>query len=156
MAERGSPEQVLFPDSPVPGVVRRMLCLLGEEVGAGAIDRIWVFPPLIRGRKEWGLVAVSCLTEDPMRRELRTGRYAAELTGQGLVFAPELSTQGMAPPERLPRIMDGVVRRANLNVGVPREVSIGGDADRYAVLLDEYGSASDDDGEPAATRGETS
>jgi hypothetical protein len=52
--------------------------------------------------------------------------------------------------------MDGVVRRANLNLGVPREVAIGGDADRFTVLLDEYGSASDDDGEPAATRGETS
>ena len=128
-----------FPDSPVPEAVGRLLALLEKRVGAGAMDRIWIFPPLVRGRKEWGLVAVSCLTDDPSQRTLVTGRYTAEMTGKGVLFRPEFISEGSAPPDRLPHVMDGVVRRSDLRLGVPRETQIGGNLDCFLGLLKEYG-----------------
>jgi hypothetical protein len=129
-----------FPDSPVPEAMGRLLALLEGQVEARAMDRIWIFPPLIRGRKEWGLIAVSCLTDDPAQRSLVTGRYNAEMTGKGVLFEPEFVSEGSAPPDRLPLVMDGVVRRSDLQLGVAREAEIGGDADKYRDLLVEYGS----------------
>ena len=138
-----------FPDSPVPDALSRLLAILGERVGVGTMDRIWIFPPLVRGRKEWGLVAVSCMTDGPSQRTLVTGRYQAEMTGKGMMFQPEFMSEGAAPPDRLPRIMDGVVRRSDLQLGVPRETEIGGDLDLFRNLLVEYGWNDPSDG-PAA------
>lgn len=126
------------PESPVPDAIGRLLALLETRIGPESVDRIWIFPPLVRGRKEWGLVAVSCHTDDPAQRSLITGRYAAEMTGTGLVFEPEFMSEGLAPPDRLPVVMDGVVRRSDLQLGVPREEEIAGDLDAFRRLLSEY------------------
>lgn len=135
-------------DSPVPGAVGRLLTLLGQRVLPVTMDRIWIFPPLIRGRKEWGLVAVSCLGEDPRQRSLVTGRYTAELTGRGVVFESEFFSEGLAPRDRLSNVMDGVVRRSDLQLGSPREIEIGGDLQAYDGLLREYGEGvTEDEGE---------
>jgi len=128
-----------FPESPVPEAVGRLLELLKKRVDVATMDHVWVFPPLVRGRKEWGLVTVSCLTDDPAQRSVVTGRYAAELTGKGVVFQPEFVSEGSAPPDRLSHLMDGVVRRSDLQLGVPREREIGGDAEAFRELLTEYG-----------------
>lgn len=122
-------------ESPVPEAMIRILEVVREKVPLETVDRIWLFPPLVRGRKEWGLVALSCLTEDPGRRDLLTARYTAELTGQGMTFESELASEGSAPPDRLPRVMDGVVRRSDLQLGEPREEKIGGDPERFQALL---------------------
>lgn len=127
-----------FPESPVPEAVGRLLTLLEKRVGAGSMDRVWIFPPLVRGRREWGLVAVSCLTEDPGKRSLITGRYTAALTGTGILFESEFISEGLAPPDRLPHVMDGVVRRSDLQLGIPREREIKGDAERFQGLLAEF------------------
>jgi len=129
-----------FPDTPVPEAMGRLLGLLQRRVEAHSVDHLWIFPPLVRGRKEWGLVAASCLTDDPSQRNLVTGRYAAELTGKGVVFESEFLSEGLAPPDRLPLVMDGVVRRSDLQLGVPREKHIGGDAELFLQVLTEYGS----------------
>lgn len=129
-------------DSPVPEALGRLLMLLGKRVEVETMDRIWIFPPLVRGRKEWGLVAVSSQAEDPALRNLVTARYAAELTGHGMEFEPEFLSEGVAPPERLPSVMDGVVRRSDLQLGVAREEVIAGDAESFGRLLLEYGSGS--------------
>ena len=128
----------MYPDSPVPEAMGKLLALLGERIGEDAVDRVWIFPPLVKGRKEWGLVAVSCLVHDPLRRSLVTGRYHAELTGQGMTFEPQILTEGSAPPERLPVVMDGVVRRSELQLGIPRVVDVGGNPQRFQAMLEEY------------------
>ena len=102
-------------------------------------DRICVFPPLVKGRREWGLVAVSSYSEDPSQRHLVTATYEAELTGTGVVFDSEFLSEGTAPPDRLPQIMDGVVRRSDLQLGVPKEVKIEGDLSRFRALARESG-----------------
>ena len=136
--QRGTP-------SPAPEALGRLLTQLGDRIGVERIDRVWVFPSLVRGRREWGLVAVSCLSDDPSVRELITGRFLAQLTGQGVEFSSDLASEGQAPPDRLPRIMDGVVRRSDLQLDVPREIEVGGDPERFEALLQEY--AVDDDPE---------
>ena len=137
-----TPEQIVR-ESPVPEALGHLLMLLGKRVSVETMDRIWIFPPLVRGRKEWGLVAVSVLSEDPALRVLITGRYAAELTGQGMKFESEFMSEGEAPPERLPSVMDGVVRRSDLQLGVAREEAIAGDVESYGNLLLEYGNGSE-------------
>ena len=109
-----------------------------KGIGVERMDKVWIFPPLVRGRKEWGLVAVSCLTDDPGQREVITGRFVAELTGECVTFDPELASEGLAPPDRLPRVMDGVVRRSDLPLEVPQEIDVGGDPLRFEALLREY------------------
>ena len=128
-----------FPESPAPEAVGRLLVMLGRRVGEDSIDRLWIFPPLVKGRKEWGLVAVSCLTPDPSRRTLVTARYMAELTGSGVNFESSFISEGEAPPDRLPAVMDGVVRRSDLPLGTPRMVDIGGVPSNFHALLQEWG-----------------
>lgn len=137
-------------DSPVPDAVGRVLREIRSRVGGDRIDRVWIFPPLIRGRREWGLVAVSGLTGHPDRRTLFTARYSAELTGKGVTVEIDVGEEGDAPPDRLPRVMDGVVRRSDLQLGEAREVEVLGDTERFVALLTEYGGVE----EPASPEGE--
>jgi hypothetical protein len=123
----------------------RLLKMLGDRIGEEAVDRVWIFPPLVKGRKEWGLAAVSCLTEDSSRRSLVTGRYSAELTGQGVVFEPRFVTEGLVPPHRIPAIMDGVVRRSDLQLGTPRVVAVQGESFRFRAMVQEYAGDLDED-----------
>lgn len=131
--------RVVPADSPVPDAVGRVLAEIRNRLGEDRIDRVWIFPPLIRGRREWGLVAVSGLTSRSDRRTLFTARYLAELTGKGVTVEIDVGEEGDAPPDRLPRVMDGVARRSDLHLGEAREVDVSGDADRFTVLLAEYG-----------------
>lgn len=126
------------PDVPIPGVVGRLLDVVREKLDPSRMDRAWIFPPLARGRKEWGLVVISCREEGRTVRSLYIARYTAELTGRGLVFQPEVRWEGSAEPDLLPRVMDGVVRRSDLPVGLPREVPLEGDPARFERLLHEY------------------
>jgi hypothetical protein len=127
----------------------RLLGLLSRRVDAQTVDRLWIFPPLVRGRKEWGLVAVSCLTDDPSQRNVVTGRYTAELTGKGVLFESEFLSEGLAPPDRIPSVMDGVVRRSDLQLGVPREKHIGGNSEMFVQLLAEYGAGDETENDRA-------
>jgi len=128
-----------FPDSPVPDAVGRVLLGIRERVDVESIDRVWVFPPLIRGRREWGLVAVSALALEPTQRTLFTARYNAELLAAGTSLDFEIAAQGDVPPDRLPRVMDGVARRSHLQLGDARETEIGGDPEVFSALVEEYG-----------------
>lgn len=125
-------------DPGVPEAIPRVVQLLAERLGRDGIDRLWIFPPRKRGRKEWGLVVASAFLGDDERRLLHTARYVAERSGQGLSLQPELSEEGILPPDRFGRLMDGVVRRAEENLGDPRSVEIGGDTDRLDALMSEF------------------
>jgi hypothetical protein len=125
----------------VPEALPRTLRMLGEKVGLARIDRLWIFPPLIRGRREWGLVAASVYTGWDDRRRLLSAPYVAERTGQGLSVVHDLEEQGEAPPDRLPRVMEGVVHRAGEEMGEPREVVIEGSAEIFEELMKEFDPA---------------
>jgi len=133
-------------------------------LGTDAVDRLWLFPPLVRGRSERGLVVASCYEspegiardegsgESPStdRRLLHTLTYHAEHTGRGgLSVEAELFEEGVAPEDRVPAVIRGVVRRTEIELGDPRNVHIGGDAEEFAKLVDDLVPPTPD---PATTR----
>ncbi len=129
MKDRGDPG--------VPEAIPRTLQMVARRLGESEIDRLWVFPPLIIGRKERGLVAASCFAEDGSRR-LYTAPYSAERTGMNLSVENSIAEEGQAPPDRLARVMQGVVRRSDVDLGEPRMVEIAGDPEKLRALLDEF------------------
>jgi len=121
----------------VPEAVPRGLQRLAAELGVETLDRVWIFPPLVSGRKESGLLAVSRFKDgdDPDRRVLSVLPYSAERTGKGLTLESSLEEHGEAPVDRLPRVMEGVVKRTESDLGEPREVEIGGSEERFLECL---------------------
>ena len=121
----------------VPEALPRTIVSVGRRLGAEAIDRLWIFPPLKRGRREWGLVAASCFESDESRR-LITARYAAERTGKGLFLDAQMAEEGSAPADRLPRVMEGVASRSPGPLGNPKMVEVAGGEEAWEALLGEY------------------
>lgn len=121
----------------VPEAIPRTLLLVARRLGEGEIDRLWIFPPLIRGRKEWGLVAASCFTQGGARR-LFTAQYSAERAGMSLTVDTGMAEEGRTPPERLPQVMSGVARRSEIDLGEPRTIEIAGDPVRFEALMSEF------------------
>ena len=118
----------------MPEALPRTIREAGRRLGVGTIDRIWVFPPLIEGRREWGLVAAGCYTEGESRR-IVTAPYHARRTGKGLFLEWNFREQGIATADRIGRVMDGASRRAPSPLGAPRLVEIGGDEAAFAALM---------------------
>jgi hypothetical protein len=129
-------------DIGVPAALPRTLELLRERLGVPALDRLWIFPPMRRGRRERGLVAVSAFQEGEERRSLVTVTYVAEHSGkEGVRVDTSLTEEGEAPADRLPAVMRGVVLRGGEERGEPREVEIAGSAEKLDQLLEELGVA---------------
>lgn len=124
----------------VPEAVPRGLQRLLQRYGGAALDRVWIFPPLVSGRRESGLLVASVFTDahEPERRVLVSSPYSAERTGKGLRLDWTLQEQGEAPADRFPRVVDGVVRRAEKDLGEPRLLVVEGDEAVLLEALDEY------------------
>lgn len=124
-------------DPGVPEALPRTLNELRARVDPSSMDRLWIFPPLRRGRRERGLVAVSVYLDGEERRRLLTAAYSGERSGIDLKVQSSFNQEGDAPPDFLPRIMEGVVRRAGEGLGEPREIEIARDVARFDDLLQE-------------------
>ncbi len=123
-------------DPGVPEALPEALRFLRDALGVEAVADLWIFPPLVRGRRERGLVVASAFAEED-RRGVHTVTYVAERTGKGVRVDPAIAEEGEVPPDRLPRMIRGVVRRARHDLGEPRRVDISGAADAFQALLDE-------------------
>ncbi|MGE0158956.1 MAG: hypothetical protein AB7T31_06045 [Gemmatimonadales bacterium] len=128
-------------DPGVPGALGTTLTRLRERVGVEMVDRLWIFPPFRRGRREQGLIAVSTFHGDAERRGVVTVTYSAEETGKGITVEPSITREGEAPPDRFPILMRGVVQRGGEERGEPREVEIEGSVEKFEQLLEELGVA---------------
>ena len=56
------PESPKSADPGVPEALPRTLIRLRDHLGVENIDRLWIFPPVRRGRRETGLIAASLYT----------------------------------------------------------------------------------------------
>lgn len=125
-------------DSPgAPVALPRTVRAVSERLGPASIDRLWIFPPLRRGRREWGLVVASEFLEGDERRRMHTARYTAEVTGRGLEYEVDVTEEGILPLDRFSRVLAGVARRAEEDLGDPRSVEIAGDLGALEDLLEE-------------------
>ena len=125
-------------DIGVPGAVAEALALLRQRIPAERLDRVWIFPPLVDGRSESGVVAAGCFGEEGGRRVLVTVSYRARETGRGVSFAPVFAEQGTAPAESLPRVIAGVARRAGAGFGDPSLARLEGDLRAFDRLVGEW------------------
>lgn len=128
-------------DPGVPEALPRALIRLRDRLRVETIERLWIFPPARRGRRERGLVAVSTLRDGEERRGMVTVAYSAEQTGTGVAFEPIFTLEGEATPDRFPSVMRGVVRRAGEAQGDAREIAIDGSAEKFEELMQEYEDA---------------
>ena len=131
-------------DAGVPEALPETLRHLRERMDPAAVDRLWIFPPRVRGRKEWGLVVVAAFMGgsgegEGSRRRLFTARYAAERTGRGAEVSPLLKEEGVAPEDRFHRVIAGVMRRSEEELGDPEVVHVGGRPEAFGALLDRVG-----------------
>lgn len=124
-------------DIGVPGALAEALALLRRRIPAERLDRVWIFPPLVDGRSESGVVAAGCFGEGG-RRDLVTVSYRARETGRGVSFTPVFAEQGTAPAESLPRVIAGVARRAGAGFGDPGLTRLGGDPGAFDRLVGEW------------------
>lgn len=127
----------------VPEALPRTLQALANQLDPASIDRLWIFPPLIQGRQERGLVAASCFEEPgPGRkrqsRHLITAQYSAQRTGKGLYYRSSMADEGVAPPDRFPGVMAGVVKRAPQPLGHPKVLEIGGSQEAFATVMADF------------------
>jgi hypothetical protein len=129
-------------DIGVPEALPRALECLRERLGATSLDRLWIFPPLRRGRRERGLIAVSAFQDGEERRSLVTVTYVAEHSGkEGVKVETSFTNEGEAAADRFPAVMRGVVLRGGEERGEPREIEVGGSAQKLEELLEELGVA---------------
>ena len=85
-------------------------------------------------------MVVSVFLDGEERRGLFTVAYRAERTGRALSVQPVFTPEGEAPPELLPGVMEGAVRRSG-ETEDPREVRIEGSADSFGALMSEFDPA---------------
>lgn len=124
-------------DPGVPEAMPRAVRAAGERLGPSSIDKMWLFPPLARGRREQGLVVAGCFAGESSRR-LVTVRYSAQRTGKGLYFDARFVDEGVAPPGRVPAMMEGVADRSPEPLGSPRIVEVSGEAEAFASFVGAY------------------
>lgn len=141
-------------DPGVPEAAELAVRYLREHVDPGRVQHLWFFPPLRQGRRETGLLAASLVpatesTEED-RRVLVTVRYAAEATGKGVRMEPALREEGEAPPDRIPRVIAGVLQRSDVAPGDPKEVAVEGNLEVLRDLAGDGGGDGEENGTPGA------
>ena len=125
-------------DPGVPEALPRVLIRVRDHFGSELIDRLWLFPPVRRGRREQGLVAVSTFLEGQERRAMVTVAYTAEHSGAGVSIETSFTQEGEALPERFPAVMLGVVNRTRETPGEAREVEISGLGQKFEELMEDF------------------
>ena len=125
-------------DPGVPEALPRVLIRVRDHFGSELIDRLWLFPPVRRGRREQGLVAVSSFLEGQERRAMVTVAYTAEHSGAGVSIETSFTQEGEAFPERFPAVMLGVIDRTRETPGEAREVEISGSGQKFEELMEDF------------------
>ena len=125
-------------DPGVPEALPRVLIRVRDHFGSELIDRLWLFPPVRRGRREQGLVAVSTFLEGQQRRAMVTVAYTAEHSGAGVSIETWFTQEGEALSERFPAVMLGVVNRTKGTPGEAREVEISGSGQKFEELMEGF------------------
>lgn len=111
---------------------------MSDRLDITRVDRVWLFAPRDLNGRESGLLVISLFLDDGSAkgaRELATIRYEAEGAGKALRVTDHFTSQGSAPADRIPRLIEGVLDR----LGDQREEAvveeIGGDPERWSDLL---------------------
>lgn len=119
---------------PVPTALPRAVRILGELRSPARIDRVWLFPPVVSGRKEQGVLVASLLLEgEEERRGVVTLHWTHEVrSGGALDFTHLLRDEGIVPADRMHRVIEGVVRRSgDFGAGGAEERIVAGEVELF-------------------------
>ncbi len=101
-------------EGPYPEGVTRLLDLVAGNMPKDEVLDVWAFPGVRREAREYGVAVVSRKGESEERRRVYRARYVLELKGEKRGTATlELEETAETPPELLPKVIDGVARRAD-------------------------------------------
>jgi len=118
------------------------LASAAERIPPDRVEQVWLFPPRRVGAKESGLAVLVVAAEDDADagRTIWTVRYEAETGKGGKVSSTHaLEEQGTVPPDRVGRIVDGVVRRLEAESDAPDVRELARDPEAWRALLEELG-----------------
>lgn len=136
------PEPQAAPEPP-PTQIQSLLRSLAGRVPPELIDQVWVFPARLRERSETAVVVATAFhPDDPERRRVLTAHYLARRGEKGKMDVQEMVLDhAVAPAERLPAVIEGVVRRLDDDLAAlePKQRDIGGDVEAWLALLEELG-----------------
>jgi hypothetical protein len=120
-----------------PSAVFTTLVQVTATLPPERIDEVWIFPPRKAGGTESAVVVLAVLSDDDPRRRLFTAHYIASRDRRGrLQVSHSLVEHGAAAPERIARVVSGVVRRLDdAALAAPHGEPIHGDPDRWHELL---------------------
>jgi hypothetical protein len=113
-----------------------------DRIPPDRVEQVWLFPPRRVGAKESGLAVLVVTGQDDAEsgRTIWTVRYdAATGAGGKTETAHALEEQGTVPPDRVGRIVDGVVRRLEAESDAPDVRELAGDPAEWRALLVELG-----------------
>ena len=100
----------------------RVADALAAQVDPSEIEGIWLFPPVRREEREWGVAVIACSTED-QRRRIYTATYMmitrGREKGDGKISVEEV---GESPATVLEDVLRGVRDRAG-EVDPPVEIA---------------------------------
>ena len=125
------------------------LAAVADRFPAERLAQVWIFPPRRLAAKESGLAVLVVTLDDAEddRRTIWTLRYEATAGKGGRVERTDaLEEQGTVPPDRVGRIVEGVVRRLDGEGGAPDVRELEGDPEAWRALLDELGAPAPVDG----------
>jgi hypothetical protein len=128
------------------GAPHALLQRVAALVPVPLIDYIWIFPARRIAIGESVVVVVGAFHE-PERRRVITAHFTIARNRKGVATVGErFDEHGSTPPDAVPRIVQGVLRRLGEDIGAdPREVLIDGRQDRWNEIIVELG------GRPAPT-----
>jgi hypothetical protein len=118
--------------------LHRVLAQLPERIAPERIDCLWRFAPRDLNGRESGLLVLSLFDQaEPTgpTRELLTLQYEAETARNEIRVTDLLTSQGRAPADRIPRLIDGVLARLEDEREDPVAEEIRGDPERWTLLL---------------------
>lgn len=130
------------PDARNPLLGAALASVIGR-IPPERVEQVWLFPPRRVGARESGLAVLVVAAEDDADagRTIWTVRYEAETGKGGKVAATQaLEEQGTVPPDRVGRIVDGVVRRLEAESDAPDVRELARDPGAWRALLAELGA----------------
>jgi hypothetical protein len=120
-------------DGALPALLRR----IASRIAPASIDSLWIFPTRRGAGAESTVIALSVFDEDRTRRRVGTVHFLVTRDRKGnATIIENLDEYASAPPDAVPRIIDGVTHRLeHAAASPPGHERIGGDPARWDDLL---------------------
>jgi hypothetical protein len=93
----------------------RLAQVVAGELPVADVDRVWCFPVLRQGQREFGTAVLACREgENAERVRIYTARFLLQVKGKERgKFEADLKLVGSGPVERLPELLEEAHRRSD-------------------------------------------